>query len=198
MLRSKTTLIVALLLSGGMAGFFFGLWLPAAHRVMVRDGLAGGYGYGNDFYQIWITSHELLTRRADAYSADMQCQIEVGLYGRPLDRRLPGDAATPFRGDCYQLNASVLALPLAPLSFRAVQIVLSVLLPLAVIATALLWCSVLGVKVSGSDRVAIAVLALTAVPVLEGLFALQTSLVVATSPGPISKSAVTRPPSHET
>jgi len=179
MVHSKITLIVALVLSGGMAGFFFGLWLPATHRVMVRDGLAGGYGYGNDFYQIWLTSHELLSHPADAYSADMQRQIEVGLYGRPLDRQLPGDAATPFRGDCYPLHASVLALPLAPLSFRLVQIVLSDLLPLAVIATTLLWCSVLGLKVFVSDRVAIAVLALSSLPVLEGLFALQTSLVVA-------------------
>jgi hypothetical protein len=179
MVRSKIALIVALVLSGGMAGFFFGLWLPAAHRAMVHDGLAGGYGYGNDFYQIWITSHELLARRADAYSADMQRQIELGLYGRPLNRQLPGDAATPFRGDCYPLHASVLALPLAPLPFRGVQIVLSVLLPLAVIVTAILWCSVLRVKASGSDWGAIAVLALGTIPVLEGLFALQTSLVVA-------------------
>ena len=66
MVHSKITLIVALVLSGGMAGFFFGLWLPATHRVMVRDGLAGGYGYGNDFYQIWLTSHELLSHPADA------------------------------------------------------------------------------------------------------------------------------------
>ena len=179
MARPNLTLIAALLLAAGMLGFFFGLWLPASRRVMVREGLAGGFGFGNDFYQIWITSHELLARRADAYSAEMQRQIEVGLYGRPLDRSLPGDATTPFRGDCYPLHASVLAIPLAPLPFRGVQIVLSVLLPLAVIACVLLWCDVLRLRVSGIERVAIVLLALSTIPVLEGIYALQTSLLVA-------------------
>ena len=179
MRRPTFTLIAVLLLSAGMIGYFFGLWIPASRRVMVRSGLAGGFGYGNDFYQIWLTSRGLMHGNGDAYSEETQRQIEVGLYGRPLDRRLPGDAATPFRGDCYPLHASLLALPLAPLSFRAVQIVLSVLLPLAVVSTALLWCSTLRVRSSGSDRAAIVLLAVTAVPVLEGFYALQTSLVVA-------------------
>jgi len=179
MARPKLTLIAALLLAAGMFGFFFGLWLPASRRVMIREGLAGGFGYGNDFYQIWITSRELLTRRADAYSADMQRQIEVGLYGRPLDRSLAGDATTPFRGDCYPLHASVLAIPLAPLPFRGVQIALSVFLPLAVIACVLLWCDVLRIRISGIERVAIVLAAVSAIPVLEGIYALQTSLVVA-------------------
>jgi len=179
MARRKLTFVAALLLAAGMLGFFFGLWLPASRRVMIREGLAGGFGYGNDFYQIWITSHELLTRRADAYSPEMQRQIEVGLYGRPLDRRLPGDATTPFRGDCYPLHASVLAIPLALLPFRGVQVALSVLLPLAAIASVLLWCDVLRVQISGIERAAIVLLAVSAIPVLEGLYALQTSLVIA-------------------
>jgi hypothetical protein len=179
MRRPTTTLIAALLLSAGMVGFFFGLWIPASHRGMLRAGLAGGYGYGNDFYQIWLTSRELLKHRADAYSADMQREIEIGLYGRPLDRRLAGDATTPFRGDCYPLHASVLALPLAGLSFPGVQIVLSVLLPMGVMATVLLWCSALQVRASGGDLTALVLLTLTSVPVLEGFYALQTSLVVA-------------------
>lgn len=170
--------IAVFLLSSGMFGFFFGLWIPSSHRVMVREGLAGGFGYGNDFYQIWLTSRELMAHRADAYSADMQRQIEVGVYGRPLDRGLPGDATTPFRGDCYPMHASVLALPLGALPFPRVQIVLSILLPASVIATVLLWCSVLDVRLVGVDRIAIVLLAMSAVPVLEGLYALQTSLAV--------------------
>ena len=180
MRRPTITLIAAVLLSAGMAGFFFGLWIPASHQVMERAGLAGGYGYGNDFYQVWLTSREFLTHRAaDAYSDQMQRRIEVGLYGRPLDRRLPADAATVFRGDCYPLHASVLALPLAPLPFRAVQIVLSLLLPAAVIVTVLLWCSALAFSCSASGRLAVVLLALSATPVLEGFYALQVSLVVA-------------------
>lgn len=161
-----------------MFGFFFGLWIPSSHRVMVREGLAGGFGYGNDFYQIWITSHELWMHHADAYSADVQRQIEVGLYGRALDRSLPGDATAPFRGDCYPLHASVLALPLSPLPFPRVQLLLSILLPAAVTATVLLWCFVLNVRLSVIERSAMILFAMSAVPVLEGLYALQTSLIV--------------------
>jgi hypothetical protein len=179
MRRAPTTVIVAALLSAGMAGYFFGLWIPASRRAMEHAGLAGGYGYGNDFYQVWRTSRELLARRADAYSGEMQHQIEVGLYGRPLDRRLAADAATVFRGDCYPLHASVLALPLAPLPFRAVQLVLTALLPAAVIVTVLLWCSALGFDGSSRGLFTVVLLALSAIPVLEGLYALQVSLVVA-------------------
>jgi hypothetical protein len=179
MRRSILTLTAVLLLSAGMVGFFVGLWIPASRRVMMREGLAGGYGYGNDFYQVWLTSREMLRYRADAYSPEMQRNIEIGLYGRELDRKLPGDATTPFRGDCYPLHASVLALPLAPLPFRGVQVVLSVLLPVGVMVTMLLWCSVLQVHTATSNVIAVVLLALSSVPVLEGLYALQTSLVIA-------------------
>src|SRR5437016_3703599 len=139
-LTEKHVLSLCLLCSFCVGYYFFGLFLPAAHAGAVSRDLAGGYEYGNDFYQIWITTKELLAHPTDPYSPAMQKKIELGLYGRTLDRSARRDATVPYRGYSYPLQANVLLAPLGLLPFDAVQIVLSVLLPICVVVSVICWC----------------------------------------------------------
>lgn len=179
----KHALTLCLLCSFCVGYYFFGLFLPAAHEGAVSRKLAGGYEYGNDFYQIWLTTKELLAHRIDPYSPAMQQKIETGLYGRTLDRTPRRDAAVPYRGYSYPLQANLLLAPLGLLSFEDVQIVLSVLLPICVAVSVLCWCWAFGLNLSWYTMASLIVIALATYPVLEGIYALQPTLMVAALTG---------------
>src|SRR5579864_7059106 len=101
-LQLKRSLAIVLLLAVGMACYYFGVLIPhvrAVQRVEHRD---GGHFCGNDLYPIWLTTGELHARRTTKpYSPAMEHSIEIGLYGRPLDRSLRTDAAINYRGFSY-------------------------------------------------------------------------------------------------
>jgi hypothetical protein len=178
-LRPRHAFAVLLLLSLALDYYFFAVLIPRARELQSSHHQAGGYGYGNDFYQIWITTRELLEHRTDPYTPGMQQRIEIGLYGRPLDRRQKADAIVPYRGYSYPLIANVVAAPLGLLSFQGVQVILSLLLPCSVLASLLLWCLVFQLHPSLAEFAVIGVLSLSALPVLEGIYALQPTLLSA-------------------
>lgn len=177
--REKFAFSACLLLSLCTAYYFLALLLPVSRAGMEARNLAGGYGYGNDFYQIWATTRELLARHADPYGPEMQRQIEIGLYGRTLDRNDRRDASVPYRGYSYPLQANLLTEPLGFLSFHGVQWTLSFLLPLCVVASVVFWFSAYGQKLATWTMVALCVVVFGTFPVLEGIYALQPTLVVA-------------------
>jgi hypothetical protein len=65
------------------------------------------------------------------------------------------------------------------LSFRGVQMILSVLLPCSVIASFFLWCAVFRVRLSNANAIWICAITLSSLPVLEGIYALQPTLISA-------------------
>jgi hypothetical protein len=68
-----------------------GLFMPRVVAVRTAAGLGNGYSFGNDFYQVWLTSREWLRSGRDPYNAEMTRKIQTGLYGRPLDPNRPTD-----------------------------------------------------------------------------------------------------------
>jgi hypothetical protein len=109
----------------------------------------------------------------------MQQKIETGLYGRPLDRTARRDAAVPYRGYSYPVQANLLLAPLGLLSFEDVQIVLSVLLPICVVVSIVCWCWAFGLNLSWYKLASLVVIAMGTYPVLEGIYSLQPTLMVA-------------------
>lgn len=89
--RSKLNLAVTCILAVGMCGYYFGIFLPKAKRVRVSRDLDRGYAYGCDFYQIWLTSHDLLLHGVNPYTAEMTTRIQLGVFGRAIDAQRPGD-----------------------------------------------------------------------------------------------------------
>ena len=73
-----------------MLYYYEHLFLARVVAVRNAESLGGGYFFGNDFYPVWLTSRELLRARRDPYTLEMTRDIQVGLYGRPLDPNRPG------------------------------------------------------------------------------------------------------------
>jgi hypothetical protein len=176
--QSKRALAICLLIAVGTGYYFFGLLIPASRVGNAARGLGGDYGYGNDFYPIWLTTRGL-PRGIDPYAPSTERRIEAGLYGRSLDRTKPSDAAVNYRGFSYPIYTDILAAPMALLSFRGVQIALSILLPLLTLGGVACWFYVLGLDASPLWLASTVLLTLFNGPVLEGIYALQPTLVVA-------------------
>lgn len=177
--RSKRVVALACLLATGMGFYYFVVFLPKAHAVRASQDLDRGYDYGCDFYQIWLTSRELLLHRANPYTAEMTSRIQIGVFGRVIDPQRPGDPRLYLASFPYPLYTDLLVAPLALLSFPMVQIMGSVLSPALVVVSIFLWLRVLDLRLQPSGLVALFVLTLTSYPILQGIYALQVTLVVA-------------------
>jgi hypothetical protein len=176
-LPPRLALIATLLLAFGTCYYYFGLLIPQARLKSEANEMAGGYAYGGDFYPIWLTGRALFVHRTDPYTTEMTRQIQIGLFGRPMDPERPGDWPTEFRAFAYPLYTDLLAAPLLPLRFDAVRIVLGILLPVLTAASLVAWARAFGLQVSINTWMIVMILTLVSYPVLEGLYALQAGLV---------------------
>jgi hypothetical protein len=177
-LTPKLVAVLAALVLLGCSYYFFFLFIPGMRPNLVARHLAGGYGYCNDFYPIWLASGELFHGR-DPYSPELTPRIEIGLYGRALDRRTPGDAQVNMRAFAYPLYTIFLFAPWAAFSFPTVQIIISIVLaPLAALAV-FWWLRALDPHFGFNGTVVAICLALASYPVLEGIYSGQPGLLAA-------------------
>ncbi|MGA7768264.1 MAG: glycosyltransferase 87 family protein [Candidatus Sulfotelmatobacter sp.] len=177
-LRLNRTLILVLLVAIGTSYYYFDLLLPQARLRDAANEMVGGYAYGGDFYPIWLTGRELLFHGSNPYTQEMTREIQIGLYGRPMDPSRPADPPANFRAFAYPLYADLLAAPLLPLGFNAVRVALGVLLPLLTAASLVLWLRAFRLQVSPGTLAMAIILVLVSYPVLEGLYAQQVGLLV--------------------
>ena len=177
-LRPNRILILALFLAVGTCYYYFDLLLPRARLADAANEMVGVYDYGGDFYPIWLTGRELLFHGRNPYTQEMTRDIQIGLFGRPMDPRRPTDWPVEFRAFSYPLYVDLLAAPLLPLGFDAVRLVLGLLLPLLTVASLMLWLRAFHVQVSSSRLALAVILLLASYPVLEGLYAQQAGLMV--------------------
>src|SRR5215470_4749402 len=176
--RPRPALVLALLIWLGSTFFYFGIFIPGLRPGLAAKNLDGGYRFGNDFYPIWVAGGELLHHR-DPYAPTLTPQIETGLYGRPLDRRIATDAEINYRAFSYPVFTIFLFAPLMVMSFPAAQIALGILLPCAVVLTVLCWVHILKTDLTPQGTAVAALLALATYPALEGVFAGQSGLISA-------------------
>lgn len=162
-----------------MTGYYFGSFIPQARAVRQRRQMAGGYFYGGDFFPLWLTTRELRRTGANPYAETTTQAIQTGLYGRMLVPGRPGDPPPHYRAFSYPLSADLLVWPLSLLPFQRVQVLLSLILPILAAAGPLFWMRTLGIDASTDLAFAFLLLYLTSYSVLEGLFALQPTIVVA-------------------
>ena len=178
-LPPKRIVPIVVVLSFGMSYYFFGLLLSHVRAVQRLERRDGGYSCGNDLYPIWLTTRELLTRRTtNPYSADMEHQIESGLYGRPLDRSVRTDAAINYRGFSYPLYTDLLFVLVSLVPFPTVRAILFVLFPILILLTVRWWISGIGLSLSSEQYAIAALLTLFSVQALEGWWALQPTVIV--------------------
>lgn len=176
--RSVAVLALCLALVGAAAMLYYHqfIFMPRALSERDTNGLGNGYSFGNDFYQIWLTTRELRHGR-DPYSTAMTREIQTGIYGRPLNPSLATDPRDQRRFP-YPAFTDILFWPAAEFSFSVARVLLfSGLLPLTV-ATVLLWLRVLCWPLSWHWQAVIVLLTLSSYPVLEALYAVQVGLLV--------------------
>lgn len=174
---SSLALLLALIGAGSMLYYHQALFIPRALAVTAAEGLGNGYSFGNDFYQVWLTSRQLREGR-DPYSPEMTREIQTGLYGRPLDPNRPSDPVDR-RVFPYPAFADLLFWPAAEFPFAYVRVTVACTLAALTFASILLWLRALAWTLRWQWVAVILLLTLCSYPALEGLYAGQLGLLVA-------------------
>jgi len=169
---------LACLGAASMLYYHLRLFIPRAAAVQKAEGLAGGYSFGNDLYQIWITTREWLQHGRNPYSPEMTREIQTGIFGRPLDRHNKYDPSTDYRQYAYPAFTDFLFLPSALLDFRTLRLLLVLLLPVLTAVSIWMWVRALGWDLHPMWLAVIITLTLGTYQLLEAFFALQPGLFV--------------------
>jgi Glycosyltransferase family 87 len=171
-------LLLTLIGASSMLYYHQGLFMPHVAAVRRAEGLENGYSFGNDFYQVWLTSRQWLRQGRDPYSPEMTREIQTGLYGRLLDPNRPGDPVDR-RVFPYPVFTDVLFWPAAEFPFAPVRVAVVCVLAALTLASVLLWLRALDWRLTGKWLAVILLLSLCSYPALEGLYAAQLGLFVA-------------------
>ncbi|MGP0017591.1 MAG: glycosyltransferase family 87 protein [Candidatus Sulfotelmatobacter sp.] len=155
-----------------------GLFMPRVWAVRTAEGLGNGNSFGNDFFQVWLTSQEWLRHGRDPYSPEMTREIQTGLYGRPLDPDRPTDPVDR-RVFPYPFFADLLFWPAAEFPFAPLRVAVVCVLAALTFASVPLWLCALDWRMSAKWVAVILLLTLSSYPALEALFAAQLGLLVA-------------------
>src|SRR5712671_3227178 len=107
---------LAIVAAAAMLYYHQAVFVPRALSQRAANGLGNGYSFGNDFYQIWLTSREWRRHGRNPYGAETTREIQTGLYGRPLDPSIPTDPLDQRRFP-YPAFTDLLFWPAAELPF---------------------------------------------------------------------------------
>ncbi|MGB0032706.1 MAG: hypothetical protein WBP77_16065, partial [Candidatus Sulfotelmatobacter sp.] len=168
---------LALVGAASMLYYQFGLFMPRVQTVRAAKHLAGGYAFGNDFYPIWLTSRQWLRNHRDPYSPAVTRDIQIGLFGRPLEAQFPTDPPTDYRTFAYPAFADLLLWPASEVPFPPLRVAWVGLLAALTAASVFFWTQALSWRVSRIWQGVILLLTLVSYPALEGLYAGQLGLV---------------------
>jgi len=158
-----------------MLYYHLGIFMPRVHELEAQRHLAGPYSFGNDFYPIWLTARE---RPRDLYGPDVTREIQLGLFGRPLDGRFSTDPLSDYRTFAYPAFTDLLCWPAAAIPFPTLRILLAVALGVITVFSVLLWAKMLDWQPGPVWIAVVVVLTCSSYPVIEGLYAGQMGLLV--------------------
>jgi hypothetical protein len=171
-------LTLAVVGAGSMLYYHLRLFMPHVEKAQAAKHLAGEYSFGNDFYPIWLTSRQWLHERRDPYSPALTREIQIGLFGRPLDSQFSTDPPNDYRTFAYPAFTDLLLWPVSEIPFRTLRIVWVALLTALLAAAVVFWVRALSWHVSGVALAIMLLLTLCSYQELEGLYAGQLGLLV--------------------
>lgn len=180
----RTQIIPALALalacvgSASMVYYHLGLFIPRALQVRASIGLGNGYSFGDDFYPVWFTARESRLGNRDLYSYEMTRQIQIGLFGRPVDPHRKSDPPIDYRQYSYPAFTNLILWPSALLDFPRLRMVLTLLLPTLTALSIWMWLKALRWQIHPMWVASVIVLTLCTYQLLEAFFALQPGLFV--------------------
>jgi hypothetical protein len=169
-------LALALIGSAAMLNYYLNWFLPRAREVRTAKQLVG-YSFGNDLYTVWYGAHAEMQAHRDLYSPEIAHEIQMGLYGRPIDPSRPGDPKD-LRIFGYPAFTAQLFWPFSLLPFAIARLVfLFIQIPL-ITATIILWMRALSWHPDWTWAAGLCLLVLTSYPTLEALYAGQVGIFV--------------------
>ena len=164
--------------AASMVYYHLGLFIPRALQVRASIGLGNGYSFGDDFYPIWFTARESRLGDHDIYSYETTRQIQIGLFGRPVDPHRKSDPPIDYRQYSYPAFTDLILWPAAFLDFPQLRMALTLLLPTLSALSIWMWVKALRWKIHPMWAATIMVLTLSTYQLLEAFFALQPGLFV--------------------
>jgi hypothetical protein len=177
--RPRLAVLITLVFAAAMSYYHLGVFLPRSMERGVERGLGGGYSFGNDFYPIWLTSHEALGQHRNPYTPEMTREIQQGLFGRTLDHGNPGDPPADYRAFAYPAYVDVVLWPLALAGFPAARLALAIVLAGLTALSVPIWLSALRLRASAAVLAVLVLFTLSSYAAIEGLFAVQVGLLAA-------------------
>jgi hypothetical protein len=164
--------------AASMVYYHLGLFIPRALQVRASIGLGNGYSFGDDFYPIWFTARESRLGDHDIYGYETTRQIQIGLFGRPVDPHRKSDPPIDYRQYSYPAFTDLILWPAAFLDFPQLRMALTLLLPTLSALSIWMWLKALRWKIHPMWAATIMVLTLSTYQLLEAFFALQPGLFV--------------------
>ncbi len=161
-----------------MVYYHLGLFIPHALQVRASIGLGNGYSFGDDFYPIWFTARQARLGSRDLYGYETTRQIQIGLFGRPVDPHIKSDPPIDYRQYSYPAFTDLILWPSALLAFPQLRMALTLLLPTLTALSIWMWLKALRWKIHPMWAATIMVLTLCTYQLLEAFFALQPGLFV--------------------
>jgi len=175
---SVLCLTFAVLGAASMVYYHVALFMPRVQKAQAAKHLSGEYVLGNDFYPIWLTSRDWIRERRDPYSPVLTREIQIGLFGRPLDSQFPTDPPSDYRTFAYPAFTDLLFWPVSTIPFRTLRIVWVAVLTVLLAAAVVCWVRALSWHASGVSLAIILLLTVCSYQELEGLYAGQLGLLV--------------------
>ena len=173
----RLTLLLLLLVCSASMLVYWNRLPRALHAANIRTGLPNAKPL-TDLYPRWYGTREVLLHHRDPYGVEVSREIQIAYYGRALDPSVAGDRLDQERF-AYPLYVIFLMLPTVPMEFDTVRVAAWWFLAAVTAAGLWSWLRFLRIQLSVIAAVAIFTLALSSLPVLQGLSLLQLGLLVA-------------------
>ena len=158
--------------------WFYVRCILVGHQKAEAAALGRPRGNLSDLYPRWLGARELLLRHRDPYSAEITREIQVGYYGRAIDRSRPHDP-TDEQGFAYPTYVVFLLAPTIFAPFPVVQTVFFFVLPPLIVFTVFLWLRMLQWRPPWMAILILLVLALGSFPAVQGIELQQLSMIAA-------------------
>jgi hypothetical protein len=169
---------LAILGAASMVYYEFGFFIPRVQEAHLAKHMVGQYLVGQDIYPVWLTTREWLAGRVDPYSPAVTREIQVALFGRPMDGQFPTDPPSDYRTFAYPAFTDLILWPATTLPFRILRMVWIALLVVLLVAAVFLWTQTFSWRVSAAWFAVMALLTVCSYPELEGLSVGQLGLFV--------------------
>ncbi len=166
-------LALAICGSASMCYYHLGLFIPRMLESRAASGLGRGYAWGDDFHPVWLTARQAIISHRDPYSPASTRDLQIGVFGRPLDSRNPHDPPPGYREFAYPAYVDLVMWPVALLPFPQLRALLAALLPLLLVIVLGLWLRALDWKLGTVWFLVLVLLTLSSYQMLEALFAEQ-------------------------